>query len=318
MAPLTTESTRSTITPRRKKGTTESAKQAAVAAFGSPSTLQLEQLGSTTPPDQQGRRRLANTYLIERAMIVADPSQPRQVFDDRELQELIASISARGIKQPLTVRWNVELGKYMVIDGGRRFAAATALGLAELPCCVQTAEGKDILIDQIVHNWQRVNLRPLETADALARLRDEHGLSQQELAEVTGKPKSEISKLLAIHDNVTPEVQRRARGDSADATLTKRHLYNISKLPPQEQNVVADKVRNLQLTATETEELVSGTCDRSNRRSAGLQVRQRRFHTDLADVLITFNKAGATDADVQTVLDAIHEQLSCSPGESLD
>ncbi len=205
-------------------------------------------------------------------MIVADTNQPRQVFDESELQELIASIRARGIKQPLAVRWNVELGKYMVIDGGRRFAAAVSLGLSELPCCVQTAEGKDILIDQIVHNWQRVNLRPLETADALARLRDEHGLSQQQLAEVTGKPKSEISKLLAIHDNVTPEVQRHARGDPGDAKLTKRHLYNISKLPSPQQTAVADHVRNLKLTATQTEELVSQSRGRTNRRSAGLQV----------------------------------------------
>ena len=298
---------------RRKKGSTESAKEAAVAAFSRPSTLQLESAGATTPPDQQGRRRLANTYLIEREMMVADPSQPRQVFDDGELQELISSIRTRGIKQPLAVRWNVEFGKYMVIDGGRRFAAATALGLPELPCCVQTAEGKDILIDQIVHNWQRVNLRPLETADALARLRDEHGLSQQELADVTGKPKSEISKLLAIHDNVTPDIQSRARSESADVTLTKRHLYNLSKLPPQEQSAVANHVRDLKLTATETESLVSQSHGRTNRRSAGLQARQRRFHTDTADVLITFNKTGATDSDVERVLDTVREQLRSGP-----
>jgi hypothetical protein len=141
--------------------------------------------------------------------------------------------------------------------------------------------------------------------------------SARELREVTGKPKSEISKLLAIHDNVTPEIQSRARGATADVTLTKRHLYNISKLPPQEQTAVADHVRNLKLTATETEQLVSGTRGRSNRRSAGLQARQRRFHTETADVLITFCKEGTTDSDVHSVLEAIRRQLSSPPEKAV-
>ncbi len=77
---------------------------AASAAFGSLSNLSLEQSSAVAPPDQQGRRRLSNSYLIQREQLIADPTQPRKVFDEQELSELAASIQSRGIKQPLTVR----------------------------------------------------------------------------------------------------------------------------------------------------------------------------------------------------------------------
>ncbi len=284
---------------------------AAAGAFGSRSGLSLDPTPAAVPPDQHGRRRLPNSYLIRREQLTADPEQPRRIFDERELSELAASIQSRGIKQPLTVRWDIATSKYMVIDGGRRFLAAERLGLEELPCWIQEGDSKDVLVDQIVHNWQRADLRPEETADALARLRDEFALSQKRISELTGKPTSEISKFLAIHDRVVPEVQQLVREQSvADSPLTMRHLYNIAKLPSDEQPAFAKHVRDSKLTATETEAFVMRSLGRSNRRSAGLQARQRRFRTDTADVLITFNKPGATNADVERLLEALREQLS--------
>ncbi len=284
---------------------------AASAAFASQSGLSLDPTQAAVPPDQEGRRRLPNSYLIRREQLAADPTQPRRIFDERELSELAASIQSRGIKQPLTVRWDIATSKYMVIDGGRRFRAAERLGLEELPCWIQEGDSKDVLVDQIVHNWQRADLRPEETADALARLRDEFDLSQKQISELTGKPAGEISKFLAIHDRVAPEVQQLVRERSEAApTFTMRHLYNIAKLPSDEQPAFAKHVRDSKLTATETEALVMRTRGCSNRRSAGLQARQRRFRTDTADVLITFNKLGATNVDVEKVLEMIRQQLS--------
>lgn len=289
---------------------------AAAGAFGSRSGLSLDPTQAAVPPDQQGRRRLPNSYLIRRDQLAADPTQPRKVFDEQELSELAASIQSRGIKQPLTVRWDVATSKYMVIDGGRRFLAAERLGLAELPCWIQKGDSKDVLVDQIVHNWQRADLRPEEAADALARLRDEFDLSQKQISDLTGKPAGEISKFLAIHDRVVPEVQQMAREQSdAASPLTMRHLYNIAKLPANEQKAVAAQIQQSRLTATETENLVARSQGRTHRHPESLRSRQRRFHTNMADVLITFNKSGATDADVERVLNAVREQLVGSPTE---
>ena len=284
------------------KGSVQAATDSAIQAFAAPSDLSLDANDRNVPPEQQGRKRLANSYLIPRSMIIPDPEQPRQKFDEMELMELTSSIKERGVKQPLTVRWNPTAQKYMVIDGGRRYEAATRLKLQELPCWVQEGNRKEVLIDQIVHNWQRVDLRPYETADALARLRDQFGLKQVELCRVTGKPKSEISKLLALHDKVDPEIQAIARSDS-EHQLTKRHLYNISKLKPNKQREIATKVQQEQLTAKQTEQLINAGSHKMHvKKQPGIAARQRRYKTAKADVVITFRRTTISDADIRQVI----------------
>ncbi len=270
------------------------------------------------PADQKGRRRLTGTYLIQRDRLLPDPDQPRQEFNEKELAELVRSVEARGIRQPLTVRWSQQHGRYMIIDGGRRFEAASRLKLDELPCWVQAAAGKDVLIDQVVHNWQRSDLRPYETADALARLRDEYALSQAEIARVTGKSKGEISKFLALHDKVVPEVQQVARSGSDQ--MSRRHLYSISKLRPERQREVTEKVQTENLTAQQTERLVARESPRvtPNLRRMGAVDRQRRFSTSKADVLMTFRRRTINSEDIKAVLNEISGQLSGAPAQSSD
>ncbi len=285
---------------------------AAAGAFGSRSGLSLDPTQAAVPPDQQGRRRLPNSYLIRREQLTADPEQPRRIFDERELSELAASIQSRGIKQPLTVRWDIATSKYMVIDGGRRFLAAERLGLEELPCWIQEGDSKDVLVDQIVHNWQRADLRPEETADALARLRDEFALSQKRISELTGKPTSEISKFLAIHDRVVPEVQQLVREQSvADSSLTMRHLYNISKLADATaQKELAREIQTKRLTALETEQLVAKRLTRGDRPRSRSTL--RTFVTSKAKVIITFQKQSVSTDDLFVVLDEVRAQLSAA------
>ena len=283
---------------------------AASAAFGSQSGLSLDPTQTTIPPDQQGRRRLPNSYLIRREQLAADPTQPRRIFDERELSELAASIQSRGIKQPLTVRWDTATSKYMVIDGGRRFLAAERLDLAELPCWIQEGDSKDVLVDQIVHNWQRADLRPEETADALARLRDEFALSQKQISELTGKPAGEISKFLAIHDRVVPEVQQLVREQSeTDSPLTMRHLYNISKVgDATAQKELAREIQTKRLTALETEQLVAKRLTRGDRPRTRSTL--RAFVTSTAKVTISFQKQSVSIEDLIEAIEEVRAQLS--------
>lgn len=242
---------------------------------------------------------------------MSDPNQPRRQFDERELTELKRSIEARGIKQPLTVRWSQQDSLYMIIDGGRRFEAATRLKLEELPCWIQAGDGRDVLIDQIVHNWQRSDLRPYETADALSRLRDEFGLSQTEIAQVTGKSKAEISKFLALHDKVVPEVQELARGDSGNL-LSRRHLYSLSRIAPEDQPELAGRIVRENLTADRTEQITRAASHKEKptvSRQRGIQSRQRRFKTSKADVLMTFQKQNVSDEDIAAAVTELAEQV---------
>jgi len=305
--PPTSPETSSAKSNNARKGTAEAASQAAASAFASTSNLQFSD-SLEVPPEQQGRRRLVDSYVLLRAQLVPDPDQPRKEFDEQEMTDLTNSIRARGIKQPQNVRWNAELSKYMVIDGGRRLEAASRLNLPELPCWMQRGDQKDVLIDQIVHNWQRSDLRPYETADALARLRDEFDMTQKAMVEVTGKSKSEISKLLALHDRVAPEVKTLVRSDK-DSRMTKRHLYQISRLGHDEQKEVVAEIQRDQLSAEDTEKLVQAhagipSAKPTRKKVKGISFRQKRFHTTVADVLVTFRKVNFDDNDLRQV---IHE-----------
>jgi transcriptional regulator with XRE-family HTH domain len=129
---------------------------------------------------------------------------------------------------------------------------------------------------------------------ALARLRVEHGISQQQLAETTGKPKSEISKLLTLHDHTTEGVKALASVHEPMTPLTKHHLYNIAQLPPSEQQPFAERVRQEQLTVVQTEHIVRQRmgAKRTKVERKGLAGRQRWFKTTLADVVIHIPAAG--------------------------
>lgn len=245
---------------------------------------------------------------------MADPDQPRKDFDSDELSELKSSIESRGIKQPISVRWDLNRDRYVIIDGERRFRAATLLKLAELPCIIHRADDKETLIDQIVHNWQRSALRPIETSDALARLRDEFGLNNKQLSEVTGKKKSDISKLLAIHDRVSPEIQDVA--SQPESKLSRRHLYTLSKLQPADQQQLASDIDAQKLTAAQVEKRVAKESPKSNRirihKPQGTAARQRRFSTSLADVTITMRRGAPTDDAVSEVLSQVICQISAA------
>jgi ParB family chromosome partitioning protein len=193
-------------------------------------------------------------------LIEPDPNQPRQHFDADALRELANSIQARDVRQPLSVRWEPTSRRYRIIDGERRFRAAKQAGLNDLPCMLCEGQGKEVLIDQIVQNWQRADLRPYETADALVRLKQDFAMSVSDVAGVTGKSIGEVSKLIALVERVTPEVQERVR-KFADASLTKRHLYALTQLEPPQQMRLAARIEREQLTAADTERLVRAGLD---------------------------------------------------------
>jgi ParB family chromosome partitioning protein len=191
------------------------------------------------------------------------------------LQELAASLKVRGVRQPLTVRWHPDSRRYRIVDGERRYRAAKLAKLDSVPCLVSEGQGKEVLIDQIVHNWQRSDLRPYETADALVRLKQEFGMSVTEIAEMTGKSVGEVSKLIALVERVAAEVQDRVR-QLGDASLTKRHLYALTQLDSQQQMRLAQRIVRDQLTAAETERLVRAGRDFSPTIDSPMRGRPRK------------------------------------------
>src|SRR5207249_2189312 len=149
---------------------------------------------------------------------------------------LVTSVREHGVLQPVSVRYMSENSVYLIIAGERRYQAAKEIGLSELPCWVQRPEDKHILVHQIVENWQRADLHPFDLADALAQLRDTNGHSQADLSRLTGKPESEISRILSLL-KLEPDVQKEARREIA-GDITRRHLIAVASLNPAAQQQV--------------------------------------------------------------------------------
>src|SRR5215203_3550361 len=141
-------------------------------------------VASPTPIPEKGER----VQMIPLDQIIPTPLQPRTVFRDENLEELVDSIRTHGIIQPLICRRNGE--KHELIAGERRWRAAQRVGLSEAPVIIRTASDQDVLELALIENLQREDLNPIEEAMAFARLAREFGLKQEDIATKVGKSRA--------------------------------------------------------------------------------------------------------------------------------
>ncbi|GAA4962565.1 ParB/RepB/Spo0J family partition protein [Kineococcus glutinatus] len=144
--------------------------------------------------------------------IVPNAKQPRTVFDEEELDELVRSVATVGVLQPVVVRpipgaADGEPG-YELVMGERRWRAATAAGLGVVPAIVRDTTDDDLLRDALLENLHRSQLNPLEEAAAYAQLLDDFGCTHEELAGRIGRSRPQISNTLRLM-KLPPLVQRR-------------------------------------------------------------------------------------------------------------
>src|SRR5437016_1020671 len=158
--------------------------------------------------------------------ISPSPLNPRS--DLGNVGELAASITALGIIQPMTVR-PAEDGRYLLVAGERRLAAALAAGLTEVPAIVREMDDKQALEIALVENCQRQDLNPTDEAGAYRQLISEHGYTQRSLARQIGRSQSHIAKRLALLE--LPE-DVRSEVDSGGITLPDAaELARLAKYP---------------------------------------------------------------------------------------
>tara|TARA_B100001057_G_scaffold28290_1_gene25972 strand:- start:2654 stop:3496 length:843 start_codon:yes stop_codon:yes gene_type:complete len=131
--------------------------------------------------------------------IVPNKYQPRKIFDEENLNDLVNSIKERGVIQPIIVRKsNTDNSKYEIIAGERRWLAAQKAGLNEIPAVVTDADDLKSLEFAIVENVQRHDLNPLEEAQGYKRLIDEFSYDQEKVSKFIGKSRSYISNSLRL------------------------------------------------------------------------------------------------------------------------
>lgn len=167
-----------------------------------------------TPQQAEGPRTLRGALVLPIEQIVPDPGQPRTSQDTRRLEELAASLREYGVLQPLLVREDGFLDdgrtRYMIVAGGRRYAAAQLAGLSRLPVVVRDTEGANLRMTQLVENVQRQDLTPLEEARAYQELIEAQGLSAEALGKRLGLSGQQVrDRVLLLSDQVVSDAVQR-------------------------------------------------------------------------------------------------------------
>ncbi|QPL05429.1 MULTISPECIES: ParB/RepB/Spo0J family partition protein [Actinomyces] len=189
-------------------------------------------------------------------LIVPNPRQPRQVFDDDDIAELAASIKEVGLLQPIVVRRvDGEDGSttYELIMGERRLRASKVAGLTTIPAVVRYTEDEDLLRDALLENLHRVQLNPLEEAAAYQQLLEDFSCTHAELSERIARSRSQISNTLRLL-KLPALVQRRV----AAGVLSAGHARALLGLPDSSaMERLAQRIVAEGLSVRAVEELVA-------------------------------------------------------------
>ena len=149
-------------------------------------------LSNAAPPAPSGRSVLQLPIeAVERSK-----EQPRKRFDERQLEELAASIREHGVVEPILVRRHGE--RYRIVAGERRWRAAQRAGLKEIPALLREAGDREAFELALVENLQRTDLNAVEEAEAYEFLLREHGLTQEAVASRVGKERSTVANALRL------------------------------------------------------------------------------------------------------------------------
>ena len=197
---------------------------------------------------------------IDPTQIEPNPRQPRQVFDDEALSELVHSIREFGLMQPIVVRaldgaaGNTGGPRYQLVMGERRWRAAQAAGMAAIPAIVRETAEDNLLRDALLENIHRVQLNPLEEAAAYQQLLEEFGVTHEELATRIGRSRPLISNMIRLLRLPIP-VQRRV----AAGVLSAGHARALLSLEggPEAQESLAARIIAEGLSVRATEEAVT-------------------------------------------------------------
>ena len=170
-----------------------------------------------------------------------DPNQPRKEFEPESLRQLADSLAERGQLQPIRVRWDAAMERWVIIAGERRWRAAAQAGLPTITAVEATKPltADEILEEQLVENCVREDLKPIEQARAYKALIDSRGISQRQLAEKLRIAQATVAKTLAL---LTLPEEIRTSVDASEIGPTE--AYQLSRIDdPEQQAAMAREVK---------------------------------------------------------------------------
>ena len=186
--------------------------------------------------------------MVEISMLDPNPLQPRREIGD--LADLVASIKEKGVLEPILVRKLSE--RFQIIAGERRYHAARAAGLTQMPCIELEVDDRGVLEISLIENLQRRDLDPFEEGDAIRDLCERFDYTHEKVAQKLGKSRTSITEILSIAS--IPEVLREIcrRADISSKTL----LVEIARQPtPELMTALTERIANEHLTRDDARRL---------------------------------------------------------------
>jgi len=232
-------------------------------------------------------------------LIDPNPNQPRQVMGD--LSELIASITEKGIIEPLVVRPRGE--RFQIVAGERRYQAAVQVGLQELPVVIRDVDDTEMLELALIENLHRKDLTPFEESEALHGLAEGCGYTHEDLARRLGKSRSSVTESLSLNA-IPEEVRNLCR--LADISSKSLLLQVVRQNTPEKMTALIEKIAS------------QGGATRQQMRDAAAKPKAGRpkhyvfaFRppTKQFNLKLSFSKARASRDDVIEALEAILREL---------
>lgn len=187
---------------------------------------------------------------IEISKITPNPYQPRKHFDEEALNELSASIEKHGLIQPIIVVKSSN-GGYTLIAGERRFRATKLLGRDTIKAIVANLEDQNLRELALIENIQRENLSPIELANSYKELIDEYNITQEALANIIKKSRTQITntlRLLNLDESTKKLIE--------DGRITQGHAKIIVGLEKNDEKMIVDTIVGQRLNVRDTENLV--------------------------------------------------------------
>ncbi len=195
-----------------------------------------------------------NTVTLKISEIEPNHNQPRREFDEDALNGLAESIKAHGLIQPILVK-PLFGGGYQIVAGERRYRACQIAGLTEVPVTIRELTDQETMELALIENLQREDLNPIEEAQGYRALMDEHGLTQEEVAEAVGKSRPAVAntlRLINLPDKVSAMVKNgKISAGHARALLAVEDKKAMEKL--------ADDIVASDLSVRQVERLVKQT-----------------------------------------------------------
>lgn len=206
--------------------------------------------------------------------IIPNRFQPREVFDERALKELAASIKEHGVIQPIIVR-QVN-NKYEIIAGERRYKASALAGMTKIPAIINNLDDKEAAKVALLENLQRKNLNPIEEARTYQKILELDQMTQETLAKTMGKSQSAVAnklRLLALPD----EIQRALLKEN----ISERHARTLLNLKnPEQQKKMLKRIIAEKMSVRTLEEEIRKINDPQESLAEGGQMQNNNINTN--------------------------------------